>query len=418
MSQPTLLLCTVGGTPEAVAAAVKGCQPERVIFVASPQTCEQVKTVISLTRQEQVRLSPGQYDVVQVADAQDFACCLEKMRELESEVTRWTQKGEDHRVVVDLTGGTKLMVAALALVARRWNCVFSYVGGSERTKDSVGVVMSGKEQVLHTQNPWDSLGYQAAEDAIVLFDRGDYQAAIHVLEQGSARVQRSDLKRELRTLLSLSEAYLAWDLFDHKTARNKLGDVQKNANDLRHLLPTVAGGLLSTIQEHQTFLPLFKEQTPGRHFVLDLCANARRCGDRGRWDDAVARLYRAIEATAQLELNEHGIADTGRVPLDKMPDGLQAEFVAKVKKDGTVLLALQDDYRVLAVMGEPPGLRFKELGLDDYEKSPLTARNQSILAHGFTPVSKVVFDRLWKATLKLAEIKESELVSFPRITKL
>ncbi len=59
----------------------------------------------------------------------------------------------------------------------------------------------------------------------------------------------------------------------------------------------------------------------------------------------------------------------------------------------------------------------KQLNLHDRERSPLTARNQSILAHGFERVSDKLFDQLWDASLQLAQIGQTDLPEFPRIAR-
>ena len=47
------------------------------------------------------------------------------------------------------------------------------------------------------------------------------------------RVTLADVKRTLATLVTLCEAYDAWDRFQHGEALKKLRLVEKNANDLR-----------------------------------------------------------------------------------------------------------------------------------------------------------------------------------------
>jgi hypothetical protein len=70
---------------------------------------------------------------------------------------------------------------------------------------------------------------------------------------------------------------------------------------------------------------------------------------------------------------------------------------------------------VLHVLGDELGQRFQESGLADRERSPLQARNRSILAHGFAPVSEKDFQNLWQAALRLAAIETSHLPAFPRL---
>lgn len=79
------------------------------------------------------------------------------------------------------------------------------------------------------------------------------------------------------------------------------------------------------------------------------------------------------------------------------------------------MLGLQDDYRLLADLGDQLGRRFTELGLDERKRSPLVSRNHSILAHGFDPVGPAVFEKLKAATLSLAEIDERQLPVFPTL---
>ncbi|OQX91368.1 MAG: hypothetical protein B6D58_08485, partial [candidate division Zixibacteria bacterium 4484_95] len=52
-------------------------------------------------------------------------------------------------IVIDLTGGTKQMSAALALAATEQGLKVSYVGGEERTKDGLGTVVSGTEKIYY-----------------------------------------------------------------------------------------------------------------------------------------------------------------------------------------------------------------------------------------------------------------------------
>jgi predicted DNA-binding transcriptional regulator YafY len=236
--------------------------------------------------------------LTQKAAGESVTPCLGKLHELNREVDSWLARGEDYGVVVDYTGGTKTMTAALVMYVRRWPCLLSHVGGTQRTKDGVGVVVSGKEVLLHTHNPWDSLGYQAVEDFVVLFDQHAYQPAAACVEVVIGRVSAPARKRELATLKSLADAYAAWDRFDHKQALKHLQAVQKNANDLRPLLrPKTYEVLLAQVARHvqhlETLLAAPEASLP---MVLDLLSNAKRRAAEGRHDDAVGRLYRAVEA--------------------------------------------------------------------------------------------------------------------------
>src|SRR5207248_7556061 len=105
---------------------------------------------------------------------------------------------------------------------------------------------------------------------------------------------------------------------------------------------------------------------------------------------------------------------TKQVPIERVPEPLRGQWAARAD-EGVVFLGLQDAYALLDSMGDDLGARFKQLQLHDPQRSPLTARNQSVLAHGFERVSDNVFQKLWTAALQLASVQESDILSFPRI---
>lgn len=413
----TLLICTVGGSAEPIVASLKRWTPTRVRFVPTGETREQIDTrVLPLAQAEGISLDPGRYDVLELPDGQDFAACVDALRQLAPVVEEWLSRGDGFQVVVDFTGGTKCMSAALVLQAHRWRCVFSYVGGSERSKEGVGVVISGKEQVLHAHNPWDALGFQAVENFVGLFDQLAFAAATSVADRAMRNANEPARKRELNALRLMSEAYDAWDRFDHSGAVSKLNELDKYNNDLRAILGQVTADRMSRLmRQHKDYLQqIIGDPIPRVRHVTDLLANARRRKREGRIDDAVARLYRAIESWAQVRLAEkHDIQSTKQVPFDAVPEPLRTQWGSRVE-NGLISLGLQDAYALLDALGDELGTKFKQLNLHDRKGSPLTARNQSILAHGFERVGDQVFEKLWKAVLELTGLTETELPSFPR----
>jgi CRISPR-associated protein (TIGR02710 family) len=414
-SRSIFLICTVGGTPEPVVAALKHWRPLRIYFVPTPQTRGDIETkIVSKAREDGIELDAGRYDVLELPDGQDLASCISRLRQLTPVVEDWAARGKTFQVVVDFTGGTKCMSAAVSLLASRWPCLFSYVGGGERTKGGVGVVVSGAEKIIYQANPWDALGHQAVDDFVVLFDEHAFAPAARVAERAKTRVDRPDRKRELAVLEQLAKAFDAWDRFQHKAASAAFDTVLKSGNDLRAVLGSkTADRVLEFIEGVTPNLAELRTAThPSRYHVIDLLANAKRRKDEGRIDDAVARLYRAIEALAQVALRErHGFETTEKVPLARLPETLRLQWDPRAK-DGVVPIGLQDAYALLAALKDPLAEGFTSAGLDS-QKSPLSERNHSILAHGFKPVSGSVFDNLCGAALRLMGIDEASLPSFP-----
>ena len=403
----TLLICTVGGTPDPLVKSLLHWQPARAIFVPSQQTRSQVDAVLrAYAEHARQPLSPGCYRISAMDDAENLYGCLQVIRALDDEVQDWLKRGDDYQVVADFTAGTKCMSAALALHARRWQCRFSYVGGARRTKEGVGVVEAGSERVVYSANPWDALGFQVVEDAVTVFNHGGYAAAADLLERAMKRIESLTVKRELATLKAVLDGYAAWDRFNHEAARTRFDDALKNRNDLAAIFAD-AQSLIDRIERHRESVAQLSDKNESTERITDLVCNARRRATERRYDDAVARLYRAFEALAQIRLRDsHGISDTKFAPVDRLPDSLRAEWTDRAR-DGAVFLGLRDAYRLLKGLGDDLGARFSDLGLGDDRGSPLVARNQSILAHGFRSVSEGTYIQLYEKLCQLAVFEDS-----------
>ncbi|MCS6800321.1 MAG: TIGR02710 family CRISPR-associated CARF protein [Chloroflexota bacterium] len=409
-----LLICTVGGSPEPIITSIKELKPARVCFVPSRDSHVRVASTIV----PKCELPPGMYRSYVVENPQHLAECIEAMRKLNDEVEDWLGRGDEYEVVVDVTGGTKLMTAALALVAARWpRCTFSYVGGEVRDREGLGIVQTGTERVILVPNPVELLGMAALQDFMLLFDHGDYASARRLAEESKRNVREKHRKQQFAALEQLAKAFEQWDQFDHAAALASLSSIDRNG--LRAALGDGrADRILKQCDQLRGYLERLEgtESPPVRDLIIDLIANAKRRKDEHLYDDAVARLYRAIEALGQLAIQDYGFEGSDKIPVERLPEALREKWAARAE-NGIVKLGLQDLYLLLDSLGAPLGAKFRELGLDG-EKSPLVARNNSILAHGFARVSDKAFEQLWTAALALAAvvgITERDLPVFPKM---
>ncbi len=418
-----LLIATVGGAVQPIAAAVRHNRPVRIRFICSADTRALIDRpgdnpgIVQQLARDGYRLDPAVWDAIDVPNPQDLAGCVETVRRsLTTEVENWVFRGDEFQVICDFTGGTKCMTAALALAARHWPCLMEYVGGSQRDKSGVGVVVDGREQVVRKLHPWTALGYQAAEDAMTLFDQGDFAAAASIAARAK-QTSEEPTKAALAALERYMEIYLRWDRFQHKKAHSAVSQWRKSQHHLRHFFPdTVVSSLVRSLDEHEPVLQELAatEKRPSPALVRDLIANACRRKREQRYDDAVAIFYRAVEAYAQQRLADCGFPSTDCIPLKDMPSPIASKW-RHAAKDGCLKLGLQDDYKLLADLGDASADRFEELGLAR-KKSVLSARNQSIRAHGFEPVSEKTAEEFCNKIFELTEIRREQLVSFPRMS--
>ncbi len=417
-----LLVCTVGGAPEPLIRSILAePRPDKVLFVCSGDTFPLIqKEILPKVAEAGLNLGPAQHDDFELSDPQALDVCVREIASwLTPQIQRW-RSCPGGKVIVDLTGGTKVMSIALAFVARRWQCTFRYIGGTQRERrpSGPGAVVTGAEEVIHSHNPLDLLGYQLAEDALTLANAGNYAAAQSQLEQGGRSPADPCVRRSLQTLAQLLKVLALWDQFQHSDAARALAAVEKNRNDLGYFLDDAScRAVENSLGSWKERLEILAKGRPSRELIEDLLANAERRARESRYDDAVARLYRAVEAMAQWPLAErHGIADTGAVPPDKIPERLRSEL--RPRDDGAFELGLQNAYRLLEALGDPLSARFRHLNLHHPQQSPLAERNQSILAHGWKPVSSQGCEALWKKVLELASelgISEQNLTRFPEL---
>ncbi len=387
----TLLICTVGGSPAPIVASMQHWKPDRVVFVVSPGSKESVNDILDKAKKTASWSNGLQWQEFEVRSEQDFGGILGRVRRLAATVRDWNAQSTQHRTVVDFTGGTKCMAAALTSAARRWVCQFSYVGGARRDKDGLGIVEQGSEYVCDDWNPWDEFGYQAIEEAVAVFNGGSHHVAAELAKTTVKSAVDPRAKRELVAVEKVIRAYVLWDCFQFGQAVRACDDAIAVENDLAaHFLDVP--DLIDRLKEGRDRLRVLAAciATDGGQssdeLIKELWLNAMRRAAEGRLDDAVARLYRAVEALAQWRLAKRGIPNTKQVPLDKIPEPLAAEWSGRAV-DGQLQLGLQDGFRLLAELKDEVGERFVKSNLADRERSPLNARNQSILAHGFQPIT-------------------------------
>lgn len=415
------LLISVGGTPEPVALSIDHHKPEVIIFFTSAGSRAEIGTKVKgLTthgwRDQEVIVTP---------DPQDLTQSMEVLaNELPARLKALGVNISD--VVVDYTGGTKTMSAALVLATINEPVTYSYVGGRVRTKEGLGVVLDGSEAVLKTPNPWDVLAVDSRRRIARQFNSGQFEAAEATAREAADRV--SERYRPLYLgIKDLCDAYHRWQCFDYGNVLGKL----KGASAKLHQWALAANddGLLSFLDEVESdraraegIVSAFQSVQGGRvapiteqvALIVDLVANGVRVTRlAGRPDDGVARLYSALEKLAKAELHALGIDNSATLP-EQLPDTLREEYVTRYfdAQSGRLQFGLNASYRVLAVLGAPVGQRY--CTREEELNRVLSIRNRSLMAHGWAPIKAEVFDRLLAITLDFLGLDEGDIPTLPR----
>jgi CRISPR-associated protein (TIGR02710 family) len=215
----------------------------------------------------------------------------------------------------------------------------------------------------------------------------NYPAAIAELKKPLQMELPQDLKRQVKMLHECCVGFDAWDRFDHAEAWRSLKPYLANPA----LNPT-----LLFLKRVMTSREAFSEasgdnfkapesmKSHGYEMVEDLLLNAERRATLERYDDAVARLYRALELLCQVHLWRKYTIKTGDVEVDQLPEALRSRYDEGNSK---IRVGLRQGYELLGYfLNDPLGKLYEQ-----HEKrimSCLEVRNQSILAHGLKPVAQ------------------------------
>lgn len=405
------MILTVGGTYEPIQVALKETRPSFVLFVVSPGSKSQVDIVLSAFSHD-----PPQWETLTVSDHQDLGRCYAEIR---CGIADWLLRRalEDNRVAVDITGGTKPMSAALALVAIERLSNFRYVGGTERDASGLGVVVSGSERIVGCRNPWDKYAVRETERAGGLLKEHYADAASRSLTQAAKKCD-TRVRALLLPLGQFVAALAHADRFDFKTAITLYGRHERRA-------------VLAVTRDRGTFLKAeamfahwctVREQTkhsgktPGRETILELIANADRRAEQSRFDDATGRLYRAVELHAQRLLRDHFGAELGKLAIESIPNRRRSDFQSEFGKgdNGVYQFGIRHLFRALDF--SPHELSPEQRGTYQRLEKHLQVRNTSLFAHGAIPVTEEKYLRFRESVGTELAVSDDEVPRWPELT--
>ena len=382
------LLVTVGGSSAPIVRTLRTLRARHVIFFCSsgPRgsvtqvqgdglVCEDVNRQLSLRNiPTQAELPAGTFDVCLIKDPDQLQECyraaLHAIRDLQAEHPH-------SRIAVDYSGGTKSMSAGLLTAAIEAGLSDIYMVTGVRR--DLRQVTDGTELVQKV-NLQVVFHHRAAAHANDLASRWDYAGAERILT--SMSVQGAGLDDSITRAVAACRAFDAWDRFEYR--------------DALHLLKQTRG-----FDDHKGCLGRLAQTTdigsPTRAaaclHVADLISNAGRRADRGRYDDAVARIYRAIEQIAQARLLFRHDINTEAVSRSALTEELDARHPGK----GPATLGLLSAWELLLAREADSRIGRHYAEHRDRLVDGLKIRNLSCLAHGSTPVSARQFHEMMES---------------------
>lgn len=410
--ESNIFVCTVGGSPAPIIFSLQQHAPGHVLFVCSASSASAVTEQILPALPDSGRQLVSTVEVLH--NEQDLLACVRDIRAaVERARTAWRMPSAS--LLADFTGGTKVMSAALVLALMEYDVSFTYIGGGQRSKQGLGTVIDGEERVMQLANPWDVLAFSPVQQLADAFNSCQFVMAARLAADLAAK---SDQCAFFQALALLCEGYAAWDGFDYSKAQALFPEA---LSQLAAAAPARLSAFLDCARENGTALHAAaadlaaceQHRSPCPAYLRDLAANALRREQQGRYDDAVARCYCLLEKAARTELACRFGIDTSNVRLDQLPEDFCREAPLAVSHDGRIKLPLFRAYRLLAWLHNPLGQTFMEH--QDQLAAVLAARNSSLLAHGFSPVSASLCKELRMLVLQFLHLDESSLPSFPTL---
>ncbi|MEW6288437.1 MAG: TIGR02710 family CRISPR-associated CARF protein [Thermodesulfobacteriota bacterium] len=390
MNTKTILICTVGGSHQPIVTAIRDLRPDFVCFICSgkdpgtgkagsdTQVLGKGRCIKANYNDEkaslpniptQAGLAENSYEVVTVP-ADDLDGAVVVVREA---LVNLGDQFTGARLVADYTGGTKTMTAALVAAVLETDGVDLQLVTGNRA-DLVKVRNGTEASVLANidavrlqrgmapyLSAWGHFAYDESADGLAS------------IPQPRDRVLGSRLSRSR----DLSNAFAAWDRFDHAEALRLL----------EIYAAVVSGDLGRHLGALKLLVKKSDQQEPMR--IFDLWRNAERRAAQGRYDDAVARVYRLIEWSAQWLLRLRCGINTSDIPPERIPVGVDIP----ANRDGMHQAGLYAAWLMVGKLTSGPASGFTAAHLPAL-LGHLQIRNESILAHGFSSVEQGAWEDL------------------------
>lgn len=410
-----VLLVTVGGTPQPILEAVRAHQPDEVVFICSAPPCPAPSTlqVIGDGTPCRHRLDDGSEEeranlvtqlalqgfredlqIVPLPSPDDLGDCHRRIRH-----ACQTLEGRFSRceLIGDHSGGTKTMIAALVLALLEREADLSVVSG-ERS-DLVRISGSSEARPIAIGELQALRLVQERLPSFLLDHRYDrcVEALKDFLCQYGDELDDERYAAGQRFAGAL-QCCVNWDRFRPRDAL-----VHGKATGLAAAFPELINWWERIDAARRWLLEGIQPTiaVTGYELVEDLVLNAERRGRRGWYDDAVARLYRALELLAQtyiqLELGIHHRS------FWNDPDIQRDQTRLRLSRGLMGLLRWLQNREGGTGLGNKVNRQWPEL------RRLIDSRNNSLLGHGLTPVQESAWQSLQARIGRLVDTTMQDL---------
>lgn len=376
--------------------------PDYIVFFASEISKNVIGYVKELFEADDDEFIEGQdYEIVILEQVDNFNNCFEAF---EQKIWQLDILSEDkYEIIMDYTSGTRTMSAAMACCGMFYSKDLITVSGDNKN----GIVTPGTESIQY-QNLYKVYDKFSLMRIRNYFNANRFYTASEILNN------IVDEKINKENLLNLVKAYYAWDNMDFIVAYDYLTKVDLDGFELSE----IKEDLKINLKALGAIVRSPHENLKNCYILASLINNSIRRAEEYKYDDAIARLYRAFELIAQIRLSTYRLISSD-LDIDVLLEkNVSQEFIDSLEKtrvDGKIKIGLIKDFEVLAELGDDLGLYFAE---NRNKINNLTIkRNNSILAHGLESLDKDDFDQFEELVENLARKLDKDMDKFLMQTK-
>lgn len=443
------MILSVGTSYEPLVLNLSLFQPKKILFLYTERSEKIIDKIVDFCG-----LNTSDFQKAKVNETNP----LDIYKKVKNAYLEWE---EPSKLYIDFTGGTKAMSAAASMAGAVIDIQLVYVGTNDYLVD-FRKPRPGSETLYYISNPYEVFGDFEIEKALHLFAQYNYAGAREKLAVLKEKVPDPVIRQQLDFLYYLAGMYEYWDSLDFSKAFHSaeylikmlerdrklnphyiLMDYLPILKEQKHLLFPLSNireqikikGIMKVFRELESIVPL----------MFTMMQNSFIREKQEKYDSATLLLYRLLEMIEQRRLALYDI-DVSRANFleIKYPMGRFVGLEGKTKEQCLEWYTREISAMKQKIFGKPSGKYMPEQislldgyihlavlqdeimteeGKDSVNmlkrlRSAVYLRNNSIFAHGLSPVSITDFQKFKEYVLQLFQrFCRVENIDFKESTK-
>ncbi len=372
-----VLFLTVGGSPEPNRIAITSINPDFIYFICSKGdkyngTTHCVDGEGYFDKNSKRKISDNliklanyknKYEKVEIDDPDDLTEVIEKTMIAIKKAKKLNPK----EIILDYTGGTKTMSSVLVLLA----CFDKSLKLTLTKGIHTDYIKTEDESVTELVDLCYPRVHNVIEIINQMLERYLFTSAKTVIENFLMRETIArEIRQKIEDMYKEIVIFEKWDKFNHKEAFESFKRYRR----------------IEKYKEHFDYLIKIVENNLCYEILFDLIKNAERKAANKNYDDAVARIYRAIELFLQIRLKKKFDIDTSKLDVKKIPENYRNEYEYRQK------ISLIEAYELLEKIDDELKKTLSAYKSEIMDK--ISIRNKSILAHGITSITENEYNEI------------------------